>query len=158
MQVAPKQIFYSPEGKSCQPNSWANRVYRPIMRAVHSEHLDIPELSSLDMRHTAAILNALPALLLRISFFPLSPICVIICSNSTNHERGSRYAVRIPSSPLDCARPSTSACSTCSCAFLYSGAISSHCSSVKSLGLCSFSSICPILPLLYLLACEYRFL
>ena len=56
MQIAPEQIFYSPEGKPYQPNNWANRVYRPFMRALHREHPEIPELSPHELRHTRATL------------------------------------------------------------------------------------------------------
>ena len=54
--VAPEQIFYSPEGLAYQPNNWANRVFRPFMRALHNAYPDIPELSPHELRHTRATL------------------------------------------------------------------------------------------------------
>lgn len=54
--VAPEQIFYSPEGLAYQPNNWANRVFRPFMRALHKAYPDIPELSPHELRHTRATL------------------------------------------------------------------------------------------------------
>lgn len=54
--VSPEHVFYSPEGNPYQPNNWANRVYRPFMKALHQEHPDIPELSPHELRHTRATL------------------------------------------------------------------------------------------------------
>lgn len=54
--VSPEHIFYSPEGNPYQPNNWANRVYRPFMKALHQEHPEIPELSPHELRHTRATL------------------------------------------------------------------------------------------------------
>lgn len=54
--VSPEHIFYSPEGNPYQPNNWANRVYRPFVKALHQEHPEIPELSPHELRHTRATL------------------------------------------------------------------------------------------------------
>lgn len=48
--------FYSPEGNPYQPNNWANRVYRPFIKALHQENPEIPELSPHELRHTRATL------------------------------------------------------------------------------------------------------
>lgn len=54
--VSPEHIFYSPEGNPYQPNNWANRVYRPFVKALHQEHPELPELSPHELRHTRATL------------------------------------------------------------------------------------------------------
>lgn len=54
--VSPEHIFYSPEGNPYQPNNWANRVYRPFVKALHQEYPEIPELSPHELRHTRATL------------------------------------------------------------------------------------------------------
>lgn len=54
--VMPEQLFYSPEGKPYQPNNWANRVFRPFMKALHKKYPDLPELSPHELRHTRATL------------------------------------------------------------------------------------------------------
>ena len=54
--ILTEQVFHSPEGKPYNPNNWANRVFRPFMKALHEAHPDIPKLSPHELRHTRATL------------------------------------------------------------------------------------------------------
>lgn len=54
--ILTEQVIHSPEGNAYQPNNWANRVFRPFMRALHKAHPDVPELSPHELRHTRATL------------------------------------------------------------------------------------------------------
>ena len=54
--ISPENIFYSPEGRPYQPNNWANRVFRPFMKALRLSHPEIPELSPHELRHSRATL------------------------------------------------------------------------------------------------------
>lgn len=54
--VLTEYVFHSPEGKPYQPNNWANRVFRPFMKALHKAHPEVPELSPHECRHTRATL------------------------------------------------------------------------------------------------------
>ena len=54
--ISPENIFYSPEGKPYQPNNWANRVFRPFMKALRLSHPEVPELSPHELRHSRATL------------------------------------------------------------------------------------------------------
>lgn len=54
--VMTEYVFHSPEGKAYQPNNWANRVFRPFMKALHQLYPEIPELSPHELRHTVATL------------------------------------------------------------------------------------------------------
>ena len=55
-EVRMTQVFHSPEGKPYHPNNWVNRVFRPFMKALHTAHPEVPELSPHEIRHTRATL------------------------------------------------------------------------------------------------------
>ena len=55
-EILTEQVIHSPEGNAYQPNNWANRVFRPCMKALHKAHPDVPELSPHELRHTRATL------------------------------------------------------------------------------------------------------